>query len=765
MRYIFILALLSLNTIAFAQTLQFFNLGQTPPASKHSCLVIKSNSKALKKLPVLLATYQSVTAVKLVGFRQTENLDTVLQQLKQLGQVKELIFENCDLSGVETSFAPYNQLEKLSITRNSTVFENAFFPLLKHNALKKLCIQTDDADVLTDSLGLLTQLSSLQISSSNAFDKANYSKTMQINNDLNTLQAIEIAYFGDFYKPNSTKVRSVKTTSRASQTQSASNLKMDCIKQPIPGIDINDTVFTLNPTKKNNFTYQSGTSLSIDANAFQTQSGQAYNGTVKLFYREFRNPVEIMLSGIPMSNTVNGETQIFKSGGMYEINAYDPENKALKLASDTAIKINFALTDTSETFKFYSLNNDGSWNTETQSVNISKPDTVGKPTIAVREYYKYLRTSLKSKADTTNYFSRFDNPDYLYVYRKDNFEKNPKNPKDTSYVKENTYHKKKLKTKALLRVKYVRQTKDKELVFTIVKTNKHTVIPPYMYALLNRDYLYHGDLTKAQFKALFNRKLLCWDVRPTSMDNMVNLDIKTTKSHINLSGQVVTIRKDKSYYIPKHASRLVNLKMARLIKRDGRKFNKDYRHMTYNFNDANYVKNKNPEEYAYKHSLNFQTSTEKALSFDEWKNYCGRFPNTFFNAYYDETSNDVGRALLTSGLGIKNIDAYLHNGSMQDVFVRYDNVPFDSVSTNYSTILFKSINTNYPLRADYPEKAFNGYYFKNRPNYVIRFSADNILQVSKPQLEGKSHTISLDYSNQYNVRGMDSNQISKLILD
>ena len=131
-----------------------------------------------------------------------------------------------------------------------------------------------------------------------------------------------------------------------------------------------------------------------------------------------------------------------------------------------------------------------------------------------------------------------------------------------------------------------------------------------------------------------------------------------------------------------------------------------------------------------------------------------------------ENTNELGSALVKSGLGFKNIDCYIHSGQMQDIYVNYKNANADSVGRQFNTILFKSINTNYML--SYAGNGLNGYYFKNRPNYIIRFSDDGMMQVTKPDKvarQKQESMITLDYTNQYQVKGMDSNAITRLILD
>ena len=775
MRYIVIFLLLSINYTILGQIQQFFNLGQPVPTSKNACLVIKNKSKALQKLPTYLTTYQSVTTIKIVGFNdQNYSLDSLIHGIKSLQHLNHIVFENCDLSSIETSFIDFKGLEKISILKHSSIFENTFFPLLKNNTLKELCIQTNDPEIITDSIYLLPQLKSIQISSNPLFNKANHSTTIQLKNETTT-QNIDIAYFGDFYKPNVSGVKSNKPKTNFQPVYASLQSKLDCIKQPIPGININDTVFSFNPSQKTDFTYKSGSKLSIDRNAFVTQTGENYTGSVKLFYREFRNPVEIMLSGIPMTNTVNGETQVFKSGGMYEINAYDIGNQPLKLVSDTSIKINFALTDTSQNFQFFSLNNNGTWATLTNSITVTPSSvnttTSASATKAIQEYFSYLRMGSRYAADTTRYNDRFYSKDYIYTHRKDNFQiKKYKKNNDTNYVKEFRYKKKDMKAKALFKVKYYKSTKDKQIVYTIVPAKKYTFIPAHIRVLMDKTYLYSGNLTKDEFKKTFTKKLLCWDVRTSQDDNIINMDIKTDKTHCNLSGQVITLKDDRTYIVQKKSAKILNQKVARFIKRDARKFDKTTRFIYDNYNDINYAYNngKNREELAFIQCKRFKNNKEIPITdLKDWKVYVKPYTALYLDRYSLEQTNELGTALLKSGLGAKNIDCYLHNGSMENIYVHYNNIPFDTLSYDYNTVLFKSINTNY-LLSNSDNNSLSGYYFKNNPNYIIRFSDKGMMQVTKPHVvseQKKSNFITLDYVNQFNVKGMNSNDITRLILD
>ncbi|MCZ8285808.1 MAG: hypothetical protein O9353_10180, partial [Bacteroidia bacterium] len=317
MRYIYILFILGINDTVSAQTYHCVTLGQSVIPKEQTCLVIRQQAKVLQKIRDHIATYKELTALKLIGFDEGDNIpDSVLELVKPMKGLKTLIFEDCDVSLLETSPSAFFELEDISLL-NTVFFENTFFPLLKANAVKTLSIRASDPELLTDSLCLLPAVTAINISSNAVFTKPNHTQNLQLKTDAGT-RNIVIAYFGEHYKANETGVVSVKRNVKHKPRPSALAMAYPCIRQPIPGIDINDTTFVFDTSDKGSFTYESGTTLNFDRQAFLTESGQKYEGMVTVFYREFRNPVEIMLSGIPMTNKVEGKMQVFKSGGMYE---------------------------------------------------------------------------------------------------------------------------------------------------------------------------------------------------------------------------------------------------------------------------------------------------------------------------------------------------------------------------------------------------------------------------------------------------------------
>lgn len=131
---------------------------------------------------------------------------------------------------------------------------------------------------------------------------------------------------------------------------------------PLPGLTIPQQTFTLMLPAKNSVKILTGTStfLIIPPDAFETVNGKPYFGPVTITYREFKNPLDIFLSGIPMGYDSAGKKELFQSAGMFDIDA-KANNMPLKLKKGKNIEVGFVPVDQDQ-YHFYRLNErDGNW--------------------------------------------------------------------------------------------------------------------------------------------------------------------------------------------------------------------------------------------------------------------------------------------------------------------------------------------------------------------------------------------------------------------
>ena len=132
----------------------------------------------------------------------------------------------------------------------------------------------------------------------------------------------------------------------------------DGISTPIDTLEIN--------TYGGRFVLRSGTTVTIPENAFVDGDGQPVTDAVELTVREFHNPIESWLGGIPMTA---GDQGVFRSAGMMEISATGSDGKQVQLASEKALRLDWYSVDSDPAYVTWSLDTaTGVW-TETGGAN------------------------------------------------------------------------------------------------------------------------------------------------------------------------------------------------------------------------------------------------------------------------------------------------------------------------------------------------------------------------------------------------------------
>lgn len=130
--------------------------------------------------------------------------------------------------------------------------------------------------------------------------------------------------------------------------------KEACIQPPFPGNELPYSTYRISARQGGVIHYPSGSTITIPANAFANPNGGTLNDSVEIRYREFHNPLEIFLSGIPMGYDSAGLHRTLESAGMIEIRAYD-QRQELSLRKQSSIDIKMATANTEERFNLYEL--------------------------------------------------------------------------------------------------------------------------------------------------------------------------------------------------------------------------------------------------------------------------------------------------------------------------------------------------------------------------------------------------------------------------
>ena len=127
-----------------------------------------------------------------------------------------------------------------------------------------------------------------------------------------------------------------------------------CVLPPLPGSEPQYFTYRISAISGGTIQHPTGSTIIIPPNAFVLSNGNKPGDSVEIKYREFHNPLDIFLSGIPMGYDSAGLNRTLESAGMLEIRAYDA-GQELNLAGERSIEIKMATDNTDERFNLYEL--------------------------------------------------------------------------------------------------------------------------------------------------------------------------------------------------------------------------------------------------------------------------------------------------------------------------------------------------------------------------------------------------------------------------
>lgn len=127
-----------------------------------------------------------------------------------------------------------------------------------------------------------------------------------------------------------------------------------CINPPLKNINIEYTIYKVEAEKGATLNFKTGSKLIIPKNSFADENGNLLKGEIELRYREFHNPVDFFVSGIPMTYDSAGVKYQFESAGMMEMLAYQ-NGKQVQMAKDKSINVEMASDYKGTEYNLYKL--------------------------------------------------------------------------------------------------------------------------------------------------------------------------------------------------------------------------------------------------------------------------------------------------------------------------------------------------------------------------------------------------------------------------
>lgn len=123
---------------------------------------------------------------------------------------------------------------------------------------------------------------------------------------------------------------------------------------PLPELDIPYQKFEIDPSQPNVLYSKMGAKINIPSDAFLDKDGNVIKGKVEVSFREFYNPLDFYLAGIPMNYNDNGVNKVLESGGMVELTAKSYKNE-LYVNPSSKIKVDLFSWTKSKDFNLYDL--------------------------------------------------------------------------------------------------------------------------------------------------------------------------------------------------------------------------------------------------------------------------------------------------------------------------------------------------------------------------------------------------------------------------
>jgi hypothetical protein len=130
---------------------------------------------------------------------------------------------------------------------------------------------------------------------------------------------------------------------------------------PIPEMDVPYQKFEIEPSQPQVLYSKYGTKINIPSDAFLDINGLVIKDKVELSLREFYNPLDFYLVGIPMNINDNGVDKVLESGGMIELIAKSGQSE-LFVNPENKIKVDLYSWTKSKDFNMYDLDKkSGKW--------------------------------------------------------------------------------------------------------------------------------------------------------------------------------------------------------------------------------------------------------------------------------------------------------------------------------------------------------------------------------------------------------------------
>jgi hypothetical protein len=490
--------------------------------------------------------------------------------------------------------------------------------------------------------------------------------------------------------------------------------KYENVRPPLRNVDVERSYYEVNSGAGGIIFSASGTQIHIPANAFVDANGNPVSENVVINYREFKDPVDFILSGIPMTYDSGGTSNTFQSAGMFEMNA-SANGKEVFLAPGKKLSMDFTSTDAANTYNFYAFNDKtNNWD------NIGKPGDARTQKIkryeifsgAWKEYKLHTKTNVRY-FDTLSFEERFESPDHLYTSHK-------KHGKKEIYID----RKKKRKNERLLRITSVSQNRDGEVKFQIKHYN---AAHPELSAFSNHRWMLADKSSASAFRSNFSGGKYYSDIRIADNGGSFEVQLKTASGIKSFSAVPLEQDEKKRWVEMKDGGASLYKKYNRALKIRGAKFNRRLKR-NYLYRTEGAVTNvKSQQVYAVKQARYCMTGKEKGMAAAAWIAYAENLVahEKEFVGKAQANNETIMRSLELDGFGIYNCDQVARMQEPIVVLADYQNETSQKLHMAHTYVICKGINAVFSYH-DYVYQGMNTERFAvDKAKDMVIFSVEN----------------------------------------
>ncbi len=530
------------------------------------------------------------------------------------------------------------------------------------------------------------------------------------------------------------------------------------VKPPLKGIDVLRENFTASSEKENVIVAPSGTILRIPSNAFIDKNGKPATGMITVSYREFRDPVDFMVSGIPMKYDTSGQISNFESAGMFELTA-STGDQPLELAPGKKIDMNFATTSKDSTYNFYAFNDStGNWEYKSKPKKVKANERILiKPFSNAYNVYRNNMNHSYRSPDRTKFNDRFESADYIYT-----------SYLDTNYRHFRHHYKKDRINKstaliALIRPDRIRKTKEGEIVFKFRFLNSSH---PELNEFNNVYFACTEDISSTEFRKKYFKNKQYNDIRISQNGSMAEIRMKGIKNTVTLNAELVTLNDKNQVKQLKNPTARFKKYNHRLKTRE-KIFNREAAkgELYYPTNGARDKKEK--QQHAYNLAKKLMSAEELKMSFDEWIRYAEQIEKQ--EDAIQKTRNTLVQSISIPRTGIYNCDQIQRIEKPVEILASYSNQNSEKVFPTVAYVMDKKKNSVFQY------DGYRGYSPSNivisgtssASNTLLGINADGSVIVFKPD-DFKKHSFKDQEEFEFVVKDLGNgfsnvNELKKLL--